>query len=171
MGLKMVILGGCLVAAGSGCVPLDQGAATDIASVAGADQVMAGVVTNLAVEGRRRNYVVAESGFVYQDPQRLEFVRIRATIFDAEGQPSASVTARRGEYGVVDRVLGVQGDVVVVTSRGDTLLAPRIAYDNVLRQFRSDSDFVFKARAGTVRGTGFTADPGLRKLVPGRKER
>lgn len=161
-------LGG-LAAAVAGCGSPGQAIAPEVSSGVVADQILTGVVTNLAVDGRRKNYVVADSAFTYQDAARLEFIRVRVTFFDAEGQPTATLTARRAGFTLRDQVFDARGDVIVITPRNDTLRSARVAYDNVARQFRSDSAFVFKAKAGPVTGKGFTADPGLRNLAPGRK--
>ena len=158
-----------LAVALAGCGSPDQAIAPEVSSDEAADQVLTGVVTNLAVDGRRKNYVVADSAFTYQEAQRLEFIRVRVTFFDAEGQPTAELTARRAGYTIQNQVFDARGDVVVITPRRDTLRSARVAYDNVARQFRSDSAFVFKAKAGLVTGKGFTADPGLRNLVSARK--
>ncbi len=158
-----------LLAALAGCRPADQSVAPDVLSSAGADQIMSGVTINLAVDGRSKNYVTADSAFTYPEAQRLEFVRMKAAIFDADGQQIAALTAKRGVYTIGDRRLDARGDVVVVTPRGDSLRSARVTYDNTLRQFQTDSAFVLKAKTGLVNGKGFTADGDLRNLVPGRK--
>lgn len=155
-----------LLVAQWGCKPAGQSGPTEVALPGGADQVLAGITTNLAVDGRRKNYVVADSGFLYQEAQRLEFVRVKVTIFDAEGQPGATLAARRAVYTIGNRVLDARGDVVVVTPRGDSLRSARVLYDNNARQFRTDSVFSFRAKTGLVSGKGFTADAGLRNVVP-----
>ncbi len=164
----IIRLGG-LTAAVPGCGAPGQPITPEASSAVAADQVLTGVVTNLALDGRRKNYVVADSAFTYQEAQRLEFIGVRVTFLDAEGQPTAALTARRAGYTMLNQVFDAQGDVVVTTPRGDTLRSARVAYDNVARRFRSDSAFVFKTKAGPVTGKGFSADPGLRNLVPDRK--
>ncbi len=158
-----------LLVAQLGCKPSVQAAPTETPSVGGADQILTGVTTNLAVDGRRKNYVVADSAFLFQEAQRMEFARIRVTIFDAEGQPAATLSSKRAVYTIGSRVLDARGDVLVVTPRGDTLRSARVTYDNDRRQFGGDSAFVFKGKAGPVNGKGFTADEGLRNVVGGRK--
>ena len=150
------------------CRPADQAAAPDVVAPGSADQIMTNVVTNLAVDGRRKDYVRADTAYTYQEAQRIEFVRLKVTFFDLDGQPTAELTAKRAVYTIGDRRLDARGDVVVVTPRGDSLRGARVTYDNTLRQFRSDSAFVFKSKAGLTKGKGFTADPDLRNVVPGR---
>ena len=166
--MRRFLMYGVLVAF-SGCRPVDQSAAPELLSFGAADQIMTNVVTNLAVDGRRKNYVRADSAFTYQEAQRVEFARMKVTIFDIEGQPAAELSARRGVYTIGNRKLDARGGVVVVTPRGDSLQSTRITYDNTLWQFRGDSAFVFKAKTGLIEGKGFTADPNLRNFVPGRK--
>ncbi len=158
-----------LLVAQLGCKPPSQAAPTETTVVGGADQVLTGVTTNLAVDGRRKNYVVADSAFLFQEAQRMEFARIRVTIFDAEGQPAATLSSRRAVYTIGNRFLDARGDVLVVTPRGDTLRSARVTYDNDRRQFGGDSAFVFTGKAGLVSGKGFTADDGLRNVAAGRK--
>ena len=152
-----------------GCRPASQAAPTETATAGGADQVLTGVTTNLAVDGRRKNYIVADSAFLFQEAQRMEFARIRATIFDADGQPAATLNAKRAVYTIATRILDARGDVVVVTPRGDTLRSAQVTYDNDRRKFGGDSTFVFKGKAGLVNGKSFTADDGLRNVAAGRK--
>lgn len=153
----------------AGCRPADQPAEPDVVAPGSADQIMTKVVTNLAVDGRRKDYVRADTAYSYQEAQRIEFVRMKVTFFDLDGQPTAELTARRGVFTIGDRRLDARGDVLVVTPRGDSLRSARVTFDNTLRQFRSDSAFVFKAKTGLVEGKSFTADPDLRNFVPGRK--
>lgn len=158
-----------VLAALAGCRPADQAVVLERLSSESADQIMTKVTTNLAVDGRSKNYVKADSVFTYAEARRLEFVRMNVAIFDVEGQQIAAITATRGVFTFGDRRLDARGDVMVVTPNGDSLRSARVTYDNTLRQFRSDSTFVFKAKTGLVNGTGFTADAGLHNLVPARK--
>ncbi len=157
-----------VLAVATGCRPVDE-TVPDVVAPGSADQIMATVAINLAVDGRRKNYVRADSAYTYSEAQRIEFVRMRVTFFDLDGQPTADLFAKRGVYTIGDRRLDARGDVVVVAPRGDSLRSARVTYDNTLRQFQSDSAFVFKTKTGLTNGKGFTADSDLRNVVSGRK--
>jgi LPS export ABC transporter protein LptC len=131
-----------------------------------AEQLMVGVSTNLTADGARRGSIVADSAFVYQEARRIDFRRVRATLFDGDGQPTAVLTAQRAVYRGDEETLDAVGDVLIVSTAGDSLRSAQVVYDKRRMQFSSDSAFTHRSPKTVARGTGFTADLRLKGVTP-----
>lgn len=155
-----------LLAAGlAACRGQGPGPATTNPSGATADQVVAGVRTTLTDSlGVRKGLVVADSAFVHQADQRIDFQQVTATLFDAGGDPAATVAGSRASYSVATGRFELEGGVTVTLTRGGRLTVPALGYDARSLEFQSDSAWVFESGGTTLRGTGLRAGLGLREL-------
>ena len=129
---------------------------------------MIGATTTLTTNGSRKGFVTADTAFVEQRSLRIDFRRMRVTLFAPQGEQVASLSAPRGIYTIADGTLEASGGVVVVTARGDSLTTPSLTYDKATTQFRTDSAYTFKSRTGVRTGIGLTSDLGLLTLRSGR---
>lgn len=161
-------LRGAILALATGlaaCRGEGAGSATTARPGAGADQVVAGVRTTLTDSlGVRKGLVLADSAFVHQADQRIDFQRVTVTLFDAGGDPAATVTGPRASYSVATGRFDLQGGVTVTLTRGGRLTVPALGYDARSMEFRSDSAWVFESGASSLRGSGLRAGLGLREL-------
>lgn len=130
-----------------------------------ADQVVAGVHTTLTDSlGVRKGLVQADSAFVHQADQQIVFQRVTATLYDASGDPAATVTSPRASYSAATGRLELLGGVTVMLMRGGRLTVPTLEYDARTMQFRSDSAWALEGRGASLRGTGLRAGLGLHEL-------
>lgn len=133
-----------------------------------ADQVVAGVRTTLTDSlGVRKGLVLADSAFVHQASQQISFQRVTATLYDAGGDPAATVTSPQASYSAGTGRLALDGGVVVMLTRGGRLTVPSLEYDARSMRFRSDSAWVLEGRGAPLRGTGLRTGLGLHELGRG----
>lgn len=153
-----------LLPAGFGC----EGRSADEGRPVRSGQVMMRMSVALTSEGNRRALAVAETTYVGQDSLRLDFRQLRLTIFAADGQPVAVLTAPRAVHEIGGDSLLATGGVVVATPSADTLRAAVMLYRKDAMRLSSDSAASLRTRAGVRSGAGVSADVRLRDVRFGR---
>lgn len=135
------------------------------------DQVMAGVTTTLTTDSSHQARVIAESAFVNQAAREITFHNLGVTLFDRRGEQVGVVQARRGVYSLGRSVMDIRDKVLLVTVGGDSLTTAHLSFDQRALRLSSDSAFVYRTRAGVVRGNRFDSDLTLRGVsAAGRAE-
>ncbi len=130
---------------------------------------MVGVRTTLTDSlGVRRVLVTADSAFVFQSAQRVDFWRPRVSLFDVQGDQAIAATAAIGQYAIALRTVEFWGTVSLMLPNGKRLSTAHLFCDLRTMRFRSDSAYSLESASGTVNGTGFAAD--FRMLALGRLE-
>lgn len=148
----------------------DQGVAPTTRAMAAADsadQILWQMTTTVVREGVRQSLIQADTAFIYQERQVASLRELRATFFDPQGNPSALLTSKWGEYHIQRGALDARDSVVVVMLDGTNrrLETEHLVYDRDRNEVRSDSAFVYTTPDGMLRGTSFTADPGFKRVV------
>ena len=161
-GMLAVMLTGCRQGA-------DPGRA--VVSADSADQTLVGVRTNLTTEGSRNGLIAADSAFVLQQSQRIDFRRIVVTLNNDEGAQVAVLTAPRAWYDLTTGILKASGGVTVVNPRGDRLSSQRMELDKGKKRFTSDTAYVFQSDGVARFGKELSSDWGLVALRTGRATR
>ncbi len=123
-----------------------------------ADQVMLKMDSYMSQDGVRKNYVVAETAYIYQAAQKMDLRRLKVTFFDNTGRQSSVLTAKQGMYMITLGSLDARGNVVVVSTDGRKLTTPHLIYDRSAMQLRSDTVFYYESKTETMTGISFKSD-------------
>ena len=78
-----------------------------------ADQTMYGMETLIEDAGRRKNRVLADTAYLYESSQVVEFRTLTVEFFDPKGNATATLTARQGTYWPQQRQMEAREDVHV----------------------------------------------------------
>ena len=155
----LVGIGLALACQREGIRPNTSGAPAD-----SADQVMFKMDSFLTQDGVRKNYVVAETAYIYQAAQKMDLRKLKVIFYDNTGRQSSVLTARQGMYSITLGSLDAHGDVVVVSTDGRRLTTPHLIYDRSALQLRSDTIFSYVSRTETMTGKSFTSDLEFRNV-------
>lgn len=151
----------------AGCA--DQGVAPAQSAVASdsADQILEQMTTTIVGDGVRKSLVYADTAYIYSNRQVASLRNLRATFFDEQGNPSAVLTAKRGEYFIARGTLEAWDSVYVVSTDGTNkrLRSQHLIYDRDRNEVRSDSAFVYESPTDRLEGNSFVSDPGFRNVV------
>jgi hypothetical protein len=127
-----------------------------------ADQVMYGARSVLAFNGLRRGDVGGDTVMAFDAATRFEFRGVRAQFTSTLGRPLSMLTATTGTYRIGGGVLETYGRSAIVSdTAGRRIDGAAVRYDVAANRLASDSEFVATAGARTLKGVGFSADPGL----------
>lgn len=130
-----------------------------------ADQVMVKMDTYLTQDGVRKNYVTADTAFIYQAAQRMDLRNLKITFFDNDGRQSSVLTAKTGLYTMTIGSLDARGNVIVKSTDGRVLTTPHLIYDKSALQLRSDTVFVYDSNSERLTGNRFTSDLEFRNVI------
>jgi LPS export ABC transporter protein LptC len=159
------MVGGIAVLVAAACSNQGIKPMTATAVADSADQVILKMATNIASEGVRKSFVVAETAYVYQLTQKMDLRQLRATFFDAQGKQSSVLTAKTGLYTMNTGSLDARGNVVVETVDGRKLTTEHLIYDRNANQVRSDTAFVFDSKNEHIIGNEFVSDPDFKNVT------
>ena len=131
------------------------------------DQVLEGMTTKITKDGVVQSVVYADTAYMYSERQVALLRRLTATFNDAEGNKSAVLTARKGEYHISRGTLEAWDSVFVRTLDGTNkrLRTNHLIYDRDNNQIRSDSVFFYESPTEILSGNGFTSDPNFKNVV------
>ena len=118
----------------------------------------------LSQEGVRKNYVKADTAYIYQAAQKMDLRRLTITFFDNTGRQSSVLTAKQGMYSITLGSLDARGNVVVTSTDGRRLSTPHLIYDRSALQLRSDTTFTYQSKTEDLTGKNFTSDLEFRNL-------
>lgn len=126
----------------------------------GADQVMIGLTHNMTREGVLQGELRADTAYVFSDASDVHLRSVHVTFYDEQGLPDGRLTADSGQYDLQTGDMEAHGEVVVRdTADGQRLETPRLSYDALTRDLRTDTTFVWSRGGEVVRGTGLVTDP------------
>ena len=156
-----------LCALGAACA--EQGVAPVASSVAAdsSDQILEGMTTTITKNGVTQSVVYADTTYMYTDQQLAVLRRLRSTFFDAQGAPTATLTAKRGDYHFGRGTLEAWDSVFVESMDGSRrrLRTAHLIYDRDQNQIRSDSAFVYESPTEVLTGKSFVSDPGFKNVI------
>ena len=97
------------------------------------------------------------------DTSYIEFPRsLHVNFFDSTGQVESQVDALYGKYLETQSKVYLRDSVVAFNSKGDTLRAPDLWWDQNTKKFYTDKKVRFKSASKTIYGgKGFEADQDL----------
>ncbi len=158
---------GALVWAAGACAEQGVAPAQSSAASDSADQILEQMTTTIVGDGIRKSLVYADTAYIYSNRQVASLRRLKATFFDEQGNPTAVLTAKRGEYYITRGTLEAWDSVDVISTDGTNkhLRSQHLIYDRDRNQVRSDSAFVYESPTGILRGSRFTADPSFRNVT------
>jgi LPS export ABC transporter protein LptC len=147
----------------------DQGVAPPRVNVVAdsSDQILEGMTTKITKDGVVQSVVYADTAFMYSDRQVAVLHHLRATFNDGQGNQTAVLTAKRGEYRFARGTLETWDSVFVQTLDGTNkrLRSNHLIYDRDQNQIRSDSAFVYESPTEVLTGNSFFSDPNFRNVV------
>lgn len=105
----------------------------------------------------------AEEGISYGpgEPTQLRGMRVR--FYDGSETARSILTSRRGEIDEETRTLVAQDSVVVVTPAGERLETESLQWDPRAERITTEAAFRLARGRDVLTGTGFSADPDLRR--------
>jgi LPS export ABC transporter protein LptC len=132
-----------------------------------ADQILEQMTTTIVGDGVRKSLVAADTAYIYSNRQVASLRGLKATFFDEQGNPTAVLTSRRGEYYIARGTLEAWDSVLVVSLDGTNkrLSSQHLIYDRDRNQVRSDSAFTFDSATEHLIGNSFVSDPGFKNVV------
>lgn len=145
-----------------GIAPVQSAAVAD-----SADQILERMTTAIVGDGVRKSLVYADTAYIYSERQVASMRNLKATFFDEQGNATAILTARRGEYFMARGTLEARDSVLVVSTDGTNrrLRSQHLIFDRDQNQIRSDSAFTFESPTETLSGTSFYSDPAFKNVV------
>jgi LPS export ABC transporter protein LptC len=156
-----------LCAFAAGCA--EQGVAPVASTVVAdsSDQILEGMTTTITKNGVTQSVVYADTTYMYTDQQLAVLRRLRSTFFDAQGAPTAVLTAKRGNYQFGRGTLEAWDSVFIQSMDGSNrrLRTAHLIYDRDQNQIRSDSAFVYESPTEVLTGKSFISDPGFKNVV------
>lgn len=157
-----VLLALCSACAEQGVAPVRSNVAAD-----SSDQILEGMTTTITKDGVTQSVVYADTTYMYTDRQLAVLRRLRSTFYDAQGNPTAVLTAIRGNYQFGRGTLEAWDSVDVRSLDGSNrrLRSAHLIYDRDQNQIRSDSAFVYESPTEVLTGNSFVSDPGFRNVV------
>jgi hypothetical protein len=129
-----------------------------------ADQVMYNATTTITANGAKRGDITGDTVATFDQMTRVAVLQMRVQFATPLGRPLALLTAPVGLYSVTTGVLRTQrgGDVTIQSDTARRrITTTAVMYDAATNQISGDNAFVATSGSRTMRGTGFTADPGL----------
>lgn len=130
-----------------------------------ADQVLAGMTTEIVRDGVRQGHVYADSAWVYQARQLSDLKRMTVTMFDSTGAKLSTIVADKGIYHTREQSLDARGHVVATSSGGKVLKTEHLIYDRNKNLVSSDTFFTSTSPGGNISGAHFEADPGFKNVT------
>ena len=133
-----------------------------------ADQVYAGMTTEIVRNGVRESQVFADSAWMYQARQLFDLKGLTVTMYDSSGTKISTIVADKGIYHTRDQSLDARGHVVATSLGGKILKTEHLIYDKKKNEISSDSAFTSTSPQGNASGTSFVSDPGFKHVVVDR---
>ncbi len=160
---------------GSGCEQKVKPRVTRLMKTELPDQESWNSTVILSDSGRTRAQVRAGHIAMYRSRQEIILdSNIVVDFFNASGEHSSVLTAKRGRVDDATKNLEAFGDVVVVSDSGTTVRTDYLAWDNRSRRVHSDAFVTIQSPTEFLQGYGFEADQGIRNYkifrVSGRTE-
>lgn len=126
----------------------------------GADQVMVGLTHNMTREGVLQGELRADTAYIFSDNSTVHLRSVDVTFYDDRGMPDSRLTADSGQYNLQTGDMEAHGDVVVRdTTEEQRLETPRLLYEALTNDLRTDTTFVWRRGQEVVRGNGLLTDP------------
>lgn len=165
----LLLLAGCTRAGG-------EAAPTEADLAALPDQESWGAVLRISESGRLRVVLEAPYAARYErpdstftrlsgDPAGADTVRVRVSLFDDGGAPSATVHANTLIYDDRERRFEAEGRVVVETGGGRRLESERVTWNEAERRLRAPGRFRFTSPAERITGTRLVAAEDLSRYT------
>lgn len=157
IGRRWVVLGSVLLAA---CGGRGQGAGTGEEPVAlQADKVVAGMRHYITAHGIRQALLLADSAFFYDDGKPIDLAKVDLTIYRADGEVAATVTAETARIDPRTEAMDAKGNVVVISPGQDQRIeSDELHYSPAEDRLWSDRPTTFIREGKITRGEGFTSD-------------
>lgn len=157
MGRRWIVPGLILLAAcGSGA----EAVATGEEPVAlQADKVVSGMRHFITAHGIRQALLLADSAYFYDDNKPIDLRKIDLTIYRADGEVAATVTAETAQIDPRTEAMDAKGNVVVISpSQDQRIESDELHYNPAEDRLWSDRPTTFIREGKITRGEGFTSD-------------
>ena len=124
-----------------------------------ADAVLFDMMDYLTTDGVRSGVIHADTAHVFNDSSEIRMQGVEMTLFHADGQERARVTAESGTLDRNSQEMLARGNVVLVMNDGaQRVESPELFYDPEGDRIWSDSNSVFTRDGRVTRGTCFRSD-------------
>lgn len=163
--LGVALLAAAAMVGAAACGDDRQPPVTTVTSADSADQVLYGISTILAPEGIRRNYLTADTGYVYTSSGLYDLRGLTLVFYDANGVETSTLTSDSGSYHLHTGAMEARGNVVVRSVDDKVLKTPVLRYDRNTNLLSTDQPFTYQTPTESIQGNGFTSDPGFTHVV------
>jgi LPS export ABC transporter protein LptC len=123
--------------------------------------VLTGVTLRETFDGRLRWTLKADSSETFTQPNQTIAKNMHVDFFDEAGQRTSTLTADEGVVQRNNNDMTARGNVVVITTKGDTLTTERLDWSSVQNRVKTDLPFRLGRPDGVLTGVGFESDPDL----------
>ena len=125
-----------------------------------ADMVMVGMTEYMTDNGLRRAQLKGDTAYVFDDSSKVKIVGVDLTIYNEQGQETAHLTAKKGDFNSQTQGMIARGHAVLVT-KGDkpaTIETEELNYDPQQHRLWSNVTSTITEGGSRVVGDGFTSD-------------
>jgi len=133
----------------------------DSGLVDSAEQVIWDGDYKMTEAGVQRGQLLADTIFVFNDQTKFVLRRVRAKFNTELGAPNGTLRGNRGTFDRRTKILEGFGNVVVTSTKGDSLMSNHLRYNQTKDEVSSDSAFTLIRGGDIQRGVGFRSDPNL----------
>lgn len=152
-----------LVAAAA-CQPDDGPVATGFQSLP-SDVVLTDVTHHITADGVRNAMLLSDSVYQFQDSATVELFGVDLTLYDGNGQVSATVTSRFGELDERTNEMVARGNVVVLRQDGaERIETEELHYSPQTHRIWSDVLTTRTLNDCVQQGDGFNTDDEFRSF-------
>ena len=129
------------------------------------DVVMTGVTHFLTADGVRNAKLVSDSVYQHQDSSKVELFGVDLTLYDGNGQVTATVTSLFGELDERTNAMVARGNVVVLRQDGaERIESEELHYNPQTHQIWSTVRTTRTIDGAVTIGDGFTVDDEFRNF-------
>jgi LPS export ABC transporter protein LptC len=131
----------------------------DFQSIA-ADMIMVGMTQNMTADGLRRARLQGDTAFMFEDSAKVKVKGVSLTIFNEQGQESARLTSRAGDFNTQNQGMIARGNVVLVTTGATPrrIETEELHYDPETHKIWSTVKTLMVEGGSRITGDGFSAD-------------
>ena len=123
------------------------------------DVVLEDVTHFITVEGVRNARLLSDSVYQHQDSAQVQLFGVDLTLYDSQGNPSATVTSVTGALNERTNAMVARGNVVLLRQGGaERIETEELHYDPQARRIWSDVATRRTVNGAVQQGDGFNAD-------------
>jgi len=125
-----------------------------------ADMIMVGMTQNMTSNGLRRARLMGDTAYVFDDSSKVKVKGVNLTIYNEQGEESAHLTSRAGDFNTQNQGMIARGHVILITTGATArrIETEELHYDPDTHKIWSNVSTLMVEGGSRITGDGFTAD-------------